>query len=86
MNIKGQGHPLVLVKGHSEFKIIACFFSETAKTFETKFHMKAYGLLLCFHSRGTGRRASVQKTYGRIGMKIYINRLSDMTKMARWHI
>ena len=49
MNIKGQCHPLILVKGHSDFKIIACFFSETVKTFETKFHMKDYGLLLCFH-------------------------------------
>ena len=42
MSIKGQGHSLVLVKCHSEFKIKTCFFSETIESFETKIRMKAY--------------------------------------------
>ena len=40
MSIKGQGHYLTLAKGHSDFKIKTCFSQET---FETKFHIKAYG-------------------------------------------
>ena len=42
MSIKGQGHSLTLVKGHSDFKVKTCF-AETVGRFGTKAHMKAYG-------------------------------------------
>ena len=40
MNIKGQGHSLNFVQGHSDsaFSIFLC--SETAKPIEAKFHME----------------------------------------------
>ena len=41
MSIKGQGHSLTLVKGHSDFKVKTCFFTETVGRFGTKAHMKA---------------------------------------------
>ena len=43
MSIKGQGHSLTLVKGHSDFKVKNLFFAETAGRFGTKIHMKASG-------------------------------------------
>ena len=40
MNIKGQGHSLTLVQGHSD-SIFSHFFSlETARPIETTFHME----------------------------------------------
>ena len=60
MSIKGQGHSLTLIKGHSDFEVKTCFL-KTVESFGTKIHMKALG---------------------RIGMKIYINELGHMTKMA----
>ena len=41
MSIKGQGHSLTLVKGHSDFKVKTLFFTETVGRFGTKAHMKA---------------------------------------------
>ena len=41
MSIKGQGHSLTLVKGHSDFKVKTCFFSKTVGQFGIKVHMKA---------------------------------------------
>ena len=35
MSVKGQGYPLTLVKGHSDFKV------KTVGPFKTKAHMKA---------------------------------------------
>ena len=43
VGIKGQGHSLTLVKGHSDFKVKTCFFSKTIGSFGTKIHMKAWG-------------------------------------------
>ena len=40
MNIKGQGHSLSLVQGHSDSTFYLFFFSlETAKLTEAKFHL-----------------------------------------------
>ena len=61
MSIKGQGHSLILVKDHSDFKVKTCFSQKQLGDLETKGHMKAYG---------------------RMGMKIYINELGHMTKIA----
>ena len=38
MNIKGQGHSLTLVQGHSDSTFANFFFLETAGPTETKFH------------------------------------------------
>ena len=38
INIKGQGHSLTLVQGHSDSTFII-FFQETAKPIEAKFHL-----------------------------------------------
>ena len=43
LSIKGQGHSLTLIKGHSDLKVKTCFFSKTVGSFESKIHMKAYG-------------------------------------------
>ena len=43
MSIKGQGHSLTLVKGHSDFKVKNLFLAKTVKRFGTKIHMKAWG-------------------------------------------
>ena len=43
MSIKGQGHSLTLVKGHSVFKVKTCFSKKTVRQFEIKVHMKASG-------------------------------------------
>ena len=43
MSIKGQGHSLTLIKGHSDFKVKPCFSQKTVGSFGTKIHMKALG-------------------------------------------
>ena len=40
MNIKGQGHSLTLVQGHSDSTFSNCFSWETAWPIEAKFHME----------------------------------------------
>ena len=39
MNIKGQGHLLTLVKGHSDSTFLNFFSLETARPIEAKFHV-----------------------------------------------
>ena len=40
LNIKGQGHSLTLVQGHSDSTIVNFLSLETAKPFEAKFHVE----------------------------------------------
>ena len=40
MNIKGQGHSLALVQGHSVSSFSNFFFLETARSIDVKFHVK----------------------------------------------
>ena len=40
MNIKGQGHSLTLVQGHSDSTFSNFFSLETAKSIEAKFHVE----------------------------------------------
>ena len=40
MNLKGQGHSLTLVQGHSDSTFSNFFSFETARPIETKFHME----------------------------------------------
>ena len=41
MSVKGQGHSLKLVEGHSDFKVNTCF--SQIWRFGTKIHMKVEG-------------------------------------------
>ena len=43
MSIKGQGHSLILVKGHSDFNAKTCFSQKTVRRFGTKVHIKVQG-------------------------------------------
>ena len=43
MSIKGQGHSLTLVKGHSDFNVKICFSQKQLGNLERKIHMKAWG-------------------------------------------
>ena len=44
MNIKGQGHPITLVQGHSDSTFSNFFSLETTGRIEAKFHVKpVYG-------------------------------------------
>ena len=40
MNIRGQGHSLTLVRGHSDSTFSNFFFLETTKPIEAKFQME----------------------------------------------
>ena len=40
MNIKGQGHSLTLVQGHSDSLFLSFFSLETAGPIEAKFHLE----------------------------------------------
>ena len=43
MSIKGQGHSLTLIKGHSDFNVKTCFSQKTVGRFGTKVQLKAGG-------------------------------------------
>ena len=42
MNIKGQGHLLTLVQGHSDSTFPNFFYLETSRLIETKKHMEPF--------------------------------------------
>ena len=44
MNIRGQGHSLTLVLGHSESIFLNFFFLETAWPIEAKFYVELRGM------------------------------------------
>ena len=56
MNIKGQGHSLAFVQGHSDATFSNFLCSETARPIEAKFHMEPpwdvgnENLFKCFRS------------------------------------
>ena len=60
MNIKGQGHLVTLVQGHSDSSFSNFFPLETAGQIEDKFHVKApwdQGMKVC--SNGAGHMTSM---------------------------
>ena len=44
MNIKGQGHSVTLVQGHSDSTFLNFFSLETARPIEAKFHVSLHGM------------------------------------------
>ena len=75
MNIKGQGHLLTLVKGHSD-SIFSNFFSwETAKPIEAKFHVEPQwdgGTKVCLNGRGHMKKMAAMPIYGKNMKKILL--------------
>ena len=68
MSIKGEGHPLTLVKDHSDFKVKTCFSQKQLGDFGTKVHMKAYGRMgmkICIHELGHMTKMAAMPIYGK---------------------
>ena len=69
MNIKGQGHSLTLVQGHSRFTTYSNFFSlETARPIEAKFHVelpRERGMKVCSNGPGLITKMAAMPIYGK---------------------
>ena len=75
MSVKGQGHSLNLVKGHSDFKVNTCFFTETVGRFGTKIHMKAevrMGMIICTNELGHMTNMATMPIYGKNVRKLLL--------------
>ena len=80
-SIEGQSHSLTLGKGHSDFKIQTCFFSETSVLFETKFHMKAHGrkqMKIYSNKFGHMTMMATMTIYGKNSSKIFFSRTTSL--------
>ena len=68
MSVKGQGHFLTLVKGHSDFKVKTCFSQKQVGPFKTKAHMKAkerMGMKTYTHELGHMTNMATMPIYGK---------------------
>ena len=68
MSIKGQGHSLTLIKGHSDFKVKTCF-SQKQLGVGTKIHMKALrgiGMKIYTNELGHMTDMAAMPIYGKI--------------------
>ena len=68
MNIKGQGHSLTLVQGHSDSTFSNFFSLETTRPIEAKFHMKPPwdgGRNICSNGPGHMTSMAVMSIYGK---------------------
>ena len=73
MNIKGQGHSLTLVQGHSVQHFQTSFSLATAKPIEAKFHVdppRDEGMKVC--SNGIGRMTKM------VAMPIYGKNIKNL--------
>ena len=60
MNIKGQGHSLTLVKGHSDSTFTNFFSLETARPIKAKFHVEpSWDLGTKVYTNGPGHLSNV---------------------------
>ena len=60
LNIKGQGHSLALVQGHSDSTFLKFFSLETAGPIEAKFHVKPpWNRWMKIYSNGPGHMTNV---------------------------
>ena len=82
MNIKGQGHSLTLVQGHSDSTFSNFFSSETTRPNEAKFHVEppwVRGTKVCLN--GPGHMTKLAAMY------IYVKNLkksSSLEPKGRW--
>ena len=68
MNIKGQGHSLTLVQGHSDSTFSNFFPLETARPFEAKFHVdppRDGGMKVCSNGPGHMTKMAAMPIYGK---------------------
>ena len=69
MTIKGQGHSLTFVQGHSSFTTYSNFFSlETAWPIEAKFHVELPwdgGMKVCSNGFGHVTKVAAMLIYGK---------------------
>ena len=66
MNIKGQGHSLTLVQGHSDLTFSNFFSRETAWPIEAKFHMEPQwdgGTKVCSNGPGHMTKMAAMPIY-----------------------
>ena len=80
MNIKGQGHLLTLVQGHSDSTFSNFFFLETAWPIEAKFYMEPtwdWGTKV--YTNGPGHMTNVA------AMPIYSKNLKKSLKVGMQH-
>ena len=64
MNIKGQGHSLTLVQGHSDSTFPNFFFLESTRPIEAKFHVKPlWDGGMNIYSNGSGHMTNMVKTF-----------------------
>ena len=59
MSIKGQGHSLTLVKGHSDFKVKTCFSQKQLGDLEPKFIWKLEGEYVKNYTNELGHRTNM---------------------------
>ena len=68
MNIKGQGHSLTLVQGHSDSTFLNFFFLETGWPIEAKFDVEPPwdgGTICCSNSIGHMTNMATMPIYGK---------------------
>ena len=68
MNIKGQGHSLTLVQGHSDATFSNLFSLETARPIEAKFHVNPPwdgGTRVCSNGPGHMTKMAANPIYGK---------------------
>ena len=68
LSIKGQGHSLTFIKGHSDFKVKTCFSQKTVGSFRTKLHTKAWGRIgmkILTNELGHMNNMAVMPIYGK---------------------
>ena len=84
MSIKGQRHPLILTKGHSDFKI-KTFSQETVGSYETKVHMKTYGrrgMKIYTNELGHMAKMAAMPIYGK-NKRAMRPRIAHLSKQAK---
>ena len=81
MNIKGQGHSLTLVQGHSDSTFSNFFSLETAKTIKAKFHVESpwdWGKKVCSNGPGHMTNKAVMPMYGKnLNILLLLNQKAD---------
>ena len=75
MNIKGQGHSLTLVKGHTDSTFPNLVLLETARPIKNKFHVEPPwdgGMKDCSNGPGHNTSLAAMPIYGKI-LKIFFS-------------
>ena len=82
MNIKGQGHSLTLVQGHSDSTFSNFFSLQTAGPIEAKFHVEPPwdgGMKECLNGLGHMTNMAAMPIYGK-----NLKKSSSLEPKGRW--